>query len=50
MKRKEKDRNELYWCKNYQRNNFSDTSPHMAQIKADEPPVPVLHYCALCLQ
>ena len=31
---------ELYWCKAYQSNSCDSTAPHMAQIKANEAPVP----------
>ena len=49
--RRAKDRKvEVFWCKAYQKNTSSDKSPHMSQIKPDEPPVPVLHICAHCLQ
>ena len=46
--RKEKRETELYWCKPYQKNQCMESSPHMASIKVDEPPVPVLHICARC--
>ena len=39
---------EVYWCKNYQSGNCEQTSPHMAQIRPDEPMVPVVHMCASC--
>ena len=39
---------EVFWCKNFQSMQCDLGSPHMAQIKADEPPVPVLHICAFC--
>ena len=39
---------EIYWCKAYQSNTCDQTSPHMIQIKQDEPPVPALHICATC--
>lgn len=49
--RRVKDRKaEVYWCKGYQWNNCQEKSPHMLQLKQDEPPVPVLHICAYCLQ
>ena len=41
-------RAEVYWCKAYQNLGCELTSPHMAQIKVDEPPVPVMHVCAYC--
>ena len=47
---KSKDRMEIYWCKMYQRNSCLEKSPHMAQLKPDEPPIPVVHCCAHCLQ
>ena len=39
---------EVYWCKAYQMGGCELDSPHMAQIKQDENPVPVLHICAYC--
>ena len=39
---------EVYWCKAYQSNSCDQKSPHMAVIKSEEAPVPVLHICALC--
>ena len=39
---------EVYWCKAFQTNSCELPSPHMAQIKVDEPQVPVLHICATC--
>ena len=46
---KEVKRNtEVYWCKGYQTNNCEKSSPHLAQIKPDEPMVQVLHICAFC--
>ena len=47
---KKKDRLEVYWCKSYQRGTCGEKMPHMLQIKADEPPVLVVHFCAYCLQ
>ena len=41
---------EYYWCKAYQKNNCNDRSPHMAVLRQDEPPVPVMHMCAWYLQ
>ena len=41
---------EVYWCKAYQWGSCTEKTPHMAQIKQDEPPLPVLHICTLCLQ
>ena len=47
--RKDKDRsNELYWCKPYQKGQCNEISPHMALLRPDDPPVPVLHICAHC--
>ena len=49
--RRSKDRKkEVFWCKGYQRKSCTEKSPHMVVIKGDEPPVPVLHICANCLQ
>ena len=46
---KDKKKNvDVYWCKNYQHGQCELSSPHMAIIKSDEPPVPVLHICAAC--
>ena len=39
---------EVYWCKQFQSNACDQGSPHMAQIKLDEPAVPVLHICVYC--
>ena len=39
---------EVYWCKQFQTGNCELGAPHMAQIKPEEPPVPVLHICAFC--
>ena len=39
---------EVYWCKMFQSGACDQGSPHMAQIKPDEPAVPVLHICAYC--
>ena len=38
----------VYWCKQFQMGNCHLGSPHMAQIKPEETPVPVLHICAFC--
>ena len=43
-----KKKAEIYWCKAYQNNSCKLTSSHISVIKADEPPVPVLHICATC--
>ena len=49
--RKGKDkRTEVFWCKGFQKNTCTDKAPHMSVIRNDEPPVPVLHVCASCLQ
>ena len=49
--RKPKERKiEVYWCKAYQRGGCTDKSPHMAHIRAEDPPVPVIHMCAHCFQ
>ena len=50
FKRREKEKPEIYWCKNFQKNSCTESSPHMSSIRPDEPPVPVLHLCAFCLQ
>ena len=47
---KRKEKTEVFWCKQFQRGNCSERSPHMMQLKMDEPPMPVLHCCAYCLQ
>ena len=39
---------EVYWCKAFQTNTCELNAPHMAQIKPEEPHVPVLHICAYC--
>ena len=49
MEQKSK-KTELYWCKGYQKGTCKERSPHMLQIKPDEQPVPVVHYCAFCMQ
>ena len=41
-------KSEVYWCKAYQVNQCELQSPHMAVLKQDELPVPVLHICATC--
>ena len=43
-------RSEVYWCKAYQRGSCTERSPHMAQVRMDEAPVPVMHICAHCWQ
>ena len=48
--RKDKDRLEVYWCKNFQHNSCQESSPHLMYLRPEEPPVPVLHICALCWQ
>ena len=45
-----KEKMEVYWCKPYQRNACNERSPHLMSIRNDEPPVPVIHVCAACLQ
>ena len=48
---KEKDRTwEVFWCKGFQHNQCTEKAPHMSVLKPDEPPVPVVHECAYCLQ
>lgn len=42
------DKNEVFWCKDYQKGTCSEPGPHMAQLKADEKPVWVAHVCAVC--
>ena len=49
-RRKDRDKSDIFWCKAYQRNTCNESSPHMAHLKPDEPPVPVMHCCAFCLQ
>ena len=39
---------EIYWWKVFQSGNCDQISPHMAQIKPDEPAFLVLHICAYC--
>ena len=39
---------EVYWCKQFQTGQCELESPHMQQIKPEEPAVPVLHICAYC--
>ena len=39
---------EVYWCKLYQTGSCEQHAPHMAQLRAEDPPVPVLHICAFC--
>ena len=39
---------DIYWCKAYQTGGCDLQSPHMAVLKTDNPPVPVLHICASC--
>ena len=41
---------EVFWCKKFQKKICKEKSPHLAQLKQDEPPVPVVHPCAVCLQ
>ena len=48
--KRDKEKVEVFWCKNYQRNNCTESSLHMAQVRPENPPVPVLHLCVLCLQ
>ena len=44
-----KSRNiEIYWCKGFQTGTCELSSPHMAQVRPDEPQVPVIHICASC--
>ena len=47
---KKKSSNDVFWCKDYQHGKCTQTPPHMAQIKPDEMPVPVMHICAACWQ
>ena len=44
----ERGRKEVYWCKNFQVGTHKQNPPHMAQLKNDEPPVPVVHICVHC--
>ena len=48
-RQKESRKMESYWCKAYQKNLCTEKSPHMAQLRMDEPPVPVIHVCAHCM-
>ena len=45
---KERKEVDIYWCKPYQRGQCGEGSPHISNIKPDEPPVSVLHICAQC--
>ena len=45
-KKANKEKLKIYWCKSYQRNACTEQSPHMTTLRADEPPVPVVHCCA----
>ena len=45
---KTKKTNEVYWCKLFQVGGCDKSSPHMAQLKPDDMPVPVVHMCAFC--
>ena len=45
---RKKNNVELYWCKQYQNGSCDKESPHMSQIRPDEPMVPVIHICAAC--
>ena len=49
-KERKQNKQDLYWCKQYQRGSCKENSPHLVQIRMDEPPVPVLHICAACYQ
>ena len=48
--KKRPEKLEIYWCKPYQKGNCNEKSPHMMSLRPDEPPVPVIHCCAICLQ
>ena len=48
--KKKSEKQEVFWCKQFQKGVCTDKSPHMATIKQDEPPVPVMHICAHCFQ
>ena len=50
LRKCDKEKVKVFWCKNYQRNNCTESSPHMAQVRPEDPPVPVLHLRASCLQ
>ena len=39
---------EVFWCKNFQNGSCEQNSPHLGQVKVDEPAVSVLHICAFC--
>lgn len=41
---------DVFWCKDYQKGQCQEKSPHMAQLKPDDKPVPVVHICAVCWQ
>ena len=45
---KSKKQGELYWCKGFQTGTCDVVSPHMAQVKVDDPSVPMVHMCAYC--
>ena len=46
--RPQKKSPDIYWCKLYQQGRCEQSSPHMAVIRQDDGPVPVLHICAAC--
>ena len=45
---KTKRSSDIFWCKAFQTGGCESPSPHMSQLKPDEPAVPVLHICAHC--
>lgn len=49
-KEAENKKAELFWCKDFQKNACTESGAHMAQLKADEKPVWVVHICATCWQ
>ena len=49
-KKSKTDKFEVYWCKQFQKGLCSEKGIHLATIKTDEPPVPVMHICAHCYQ
>ena len=41
---------ELFWCKAYQKGKCTESLPHLAIVRPDEPPVLVLDMCAIWWQ
>lgn len=48
--KEEKKKTEVFWCKEYQKGMCTEGSPHSFQLKPDEKPVMVAHFCASCWQ